>query len=43
MGILEEIKADFKVIFERDPAARNKLEVIFTEDSLSYFKVSYRD
>ncbi|GBD38372.1 Serine acetyltransferase [bacterium HR37] len=30
MGILEEIKADFKVIFERDPAARNKLEVIFT-------------
>ncbi len=30
MGILEDIKADFKVIFERDPAARNKLEVIFT-------------
>lgn len=28
MGILEDIKSDFKAVFERDPAARSTLEVI---------------
>jgi len=30
MGILREIKSDFNAVFERDPAARTNLEVIFT-------------
>lgn len=30
MGIVREIKSDFNAVFERDPAARTKLEVIFT-------------
>lgn len=30
MGIIREIKSDFNAVFERDPAARTKLEVIFT-------------
>ncbi|HEX9667773.1 MAG TPA: serine O-acetyltransferase EpsC [Thermodesulfobacteriota bacterium] len=30
MGIIREIKSDFRAVFERDPAARTKLEVIFT-------------
>lgn len=29
MGIFKEIKSDFNAVFERDPAARNALEVIF--------------
>lgn len=29
MGILSDIKSDFRAVFERDPAARNSLEVIF--------------
>lgn len=29
MGILKEIKSDFRAVFERDPAARSALEVIF--------------
>lgn len=29
MGILDEIKSDFNAVFERDPAARSSLEVIF--------------
>jgi serine O-acetyltransferase len=28
MGILNDIRADFRSVFERDPAARNSLEVI---------------
>jgi len=30
MGIFEDIKSDFKAVFERDPAARSTLEVILT-------------
>ncbi|RMG73745.1 MAG: cysteine--tRNA ligase, partial [Nitrospirae bacterium] len=30
MGFLEYIKRDFQAVFERDPAARSKLEVLFT-------------
>ncbi len=30
MGIIREIKSDFNAVFERDPAARTKLEVIIT-------------
>ncbi len=30
MGFLKTIKRDFKAVFERDPAARSALEVIFT-------------
>jgi serine O-acetyltransferase len=29
MGIFSDIKSDFSAVFERDPAARNGLEVIF--------------
>ncbi|HWP93783.1 MAG TPA: serine O-acetyltransferase [Thermodesulfobacteriota bacterium] len=29
MGILDEVKSDFNAVFERDPAARSSLEVIF--------------
>ena len=29
MGIIDGVKSDFKVVFERDPAARSTLEVIF--------------
>jgi serine O-acetyltransferase len=29
MGIFDEVKSDFSVVFERDPAARSTLEVIF--------------
>lgn len=29
MGIFDEFKSDFNVVFERDPAARSTLEVIF--------------
>jgi serine O-acetyltransferase len=29
MGIFEDIKSDFNAVFERDPAARSALEVIF--------------
>jgi len=29
MGFLSSVKRDFKAVFERDPAARNSLEVIF--------------
>ncbi len=30
MRIIQDIKSDFKAVFERDPAARSSLEVIFT-------------
>ncbi len=30
MGIFSDIKSDYRAVFERDPAARNSLEVIFT-------------
>lgn len=30
MGIASEIKSDFQAVFERDPAARTRLEVILT-------------
>ncbi|HVY55996.1 MAG TPA: serine O-acetyltransferase [Thermodesulfobacteriota bacterium] len=30
MGILNDIRADYRSVFERDPAARNALEVIVT-------------
>jgi serine O-acetyltransferase len=29
MGILSDIKADYRAVFERDPAARSSLDVIF--------------
>jgi serine O-acetyltransferase len=29
MGIIDEVRSDFNVVFERDPAARSTLEVIF--------------